>query len=322
MNRKFQVFISSTFTDLVEERQAAVSAILTAGHIPAGMELFKPGDRSQLEIIKRWIDESDIYILILGGRYGTIAPESDFCYTELEYEYALSTNKPLFSIVIEDEYLDSKVKEFGRDVLELENPTKYEAFKKKVKSYPVEFFSDLKDIQISIYKTLPQIGVERNLLGWVSGKEISESSVLIEQISKLTRENEELKSKVEMLKASNNPVTEVTEPLGTNDDFDKLCKIFEGTKLTIPEKLSETSQAFDTTVMRLILMYRGTLLSGVSSGSTGFTAYLVRNVCTLMMVHGLLKTTPILENRFLRYELTEKGASFFSYMDMKKISGK
>ncbi|PBO90032.1 hypothetical protein CI711_19850 [Shigella boydii] len=48
MNRKFQVFISSTFTDLIEERQAAVSAILTAGHIPAGMELFKPGDRSQL----------------------------------------------------------------------------------------------------------------------------------------------------------------------------------------------------------------------------------------------------------------------------------
>lgn len=42
MNRKFQVFISSTFTDLIEERQAAVSAILTAGHIPAGMELFKP----------------------------------------------------------------------------------------------------------------------------------------------------------------------------------------------------------------------------------------------------------------------------------------
>ncbi len=74
MNRKFQVFISSTFTDLIEERQAAVSAILTAGHIPAGMELFKPGDRSQLEIIKRWIDESDIYILILGGAMERLLP--------------------------------------------------------------------------------------------------------------------------------------------------------------------------------------------------------------------------------------------------------
>ena len=53
MNKKLQVFISSTFIDLKEERQAAVSAILKAGHIPAGMELFKAADKSQWEIIKR-----------------------------------------------------------------------------------------------------------------------------------------------------------------------------------------------------------------------------------------------------------------------------
>ena len=43
MNKKLQVFVSSTYTDLIEERQAAVEAILDAGHIPAGMELFKAG---------------------------------------------------------------------------------------------------------------------------------------------------------------------------------------------------------------------------------------------------------------------------------------
>ena len=52
MKRKLQVFVSSTFTDLIEERQAAVSAILKAGHIPAGMELFTAADRSQMDIIK------------------------------------------------------------------------------------------------------------------------------------------------------------------------------------------------------------------------------------------------------------------------------
>ena len=51
MNKKLQVFVSSTYTDLIEERQAAVQAILDAGHIPAGMELFKAGNRSQLETI-------------------------------------------------------------------------------------------------------------------------------------------------------------------------------------------------------------------------------------------------------------------------------
>ena len=69
-NKKYQVFISSTYTDLRDERQAAVEAILKSGHIPAGMELFSAGDESQLETIKRWIDASDIYLLILAHDMG------------------------------------------------------------------------------------------------------------------------------------------------------------------------------------------------------------------------------------------------------------
>lgn len=89
MKKKLQVFLSSTYTDLIDERQAAVEAILSIGHIPAGMELFKAGNESQLETIKRWIDESDIYVLILGGRYGSLEPKSQLSYTQLEYEYAV-----------------------------------------------------------------------------------------------------------------------------------------------------------------------------------------------------------------------------------------
>ena len=51
--KKLQVFVSSTYTDLREERQAAVEAILTAGHIPAGMELFAAGDETQVNVINR-----------------------------------------------------------------------------------------------------------------------------------------------------------------------------------------------------------------------------------------------------------------------------
>ncbi|MCU4327902.1 DUF4062 domain-containing protein [Acinetobacter johnsonii] len=118
MNKKLQVFISSTFIDLKEERQAAVSAILKAGHIPAGMELFKAADKSQWEIIKRWIDESDVYMLILGGRYGSIDPQKGVSYTELEYDYAVETGKPLFAVVIEESALEEKVKKNGLDFLE------------------------------------------------------------------------------------------------------------------------------------------------------------------------------------------------------------
>lgn len=100
MKRRLQVFVSSTYVDLIPERQAAVSAILKAGHIPAGMELFTAGDQSQLATIKEWIDESDVYMLILGGRYGSVEPSCGISYIELEYDYAVQQSKPLFAVVI------------------------------------------------------------------------------------------------------------------------------------------------------------------------------------------------------------------------------
>ena len=102
MKRRLQIFISSTYIDLIPERQAAVAAILKSGHIPAGMELFTAGDRSQMDTIKQWIDESDVYMLILGGRYGSVEPTSGISYTELEYDYAVQQSKPLFAVVITD----------------------------------------------------------------------------------------------------------------------------------------------------------------------------------------------------------------------------
>ena len=110
MKKKLQIFVSSTFTDLKNERQAAVEAILKSGNIPAGMELFTAGNESQLQVINRWIDESDIYCLILGGRYGSIEPKTMQSYTELEYDYAVSQNKPYFSIVMSDIALEKKTK--------------------------------------------------------------------------------------------------------------------------------------------------------------------------------------------------------------------
>src|SRR6266403_1562984 len=132
IRKRLQVFVSSTFTDLRKERQAAVEAILTAGHIPAGMELFTAGDESQMDVIKQWIDESDVYLLILGGRYGSIEPKSGKSYTHLEYDYAIAKGKPFFACVIKDAAIDSRVKEHGRNVIENENPQGLKAFRAEV----------------------------------------------------------------------------------------------------------------------------------------------------------------------------------------------
>jgi Domain of unknown function (DUF4062) len=97
---------------------------LRAGHIPAGMELFSAGNQSQMTVIKQWIDESDVFLLILGGRYGSIEPESGKSYIHLEYEYALSQNKPLFAVVITEKHLEEKNMAEGSHVFEKDYPQK------------------------------------------------------------------------------------------------------------------------------------------------------------------------------------------------------
>jgi hypothetical protein len=85
-----------------DEQQAAVSAVLEGGHIRAGMELFSSGNETQLETIRRWIDNCDVYLLILGGRYGSIEPNSGKSYIEIEFDQAVAQGKSLFSIVINE----------------------------------------------------------------------------------------------------------------------------------------------------------------------------------------------------------------------------
>lgn len=194
--KRLQVFVSSTYSDLKEERQAAVMAILTAGHIPAGMELFAAGDQSQLEVIKRWIDESDVYLLILGGRYGSIEPTTGKGYTQIEFEYAIEKRKPLFSVVINEDYLEQKIKQRGSEVMEKDNPNLLRVFRKEVLTKMVRFFEDPKDIKLAIHETMAEFARREDLKGWISGNEAVNTGEISEQIARLTKENSELRNKL------------------------------------------------------------------------------------------------------------------------------
>ena len=94
MNKRYQVFISSTFKDLEKERILLTQVLLKKGYFPAGMEWFPSIDEEQFEYIKQVIDDSDYYVLILGGSYGSIASDGK-SYTEKEYDYAVETGKKI-----------------------------------------------------------------------------------------------------------------------------------------------------------------------------------------------------------------------------------
>jgi hypothetical protein len=194
MRKKYQVFISSTYTDLIEDRQTAVEAVLDAGHIPAGMELFKSG-KSQMETIYKWIDESDIYMLILGGRYGSIERESGKSYTQLEYEYALKKGMPVFAVVLSDEERARRVAIRGEAVIETLEGRKYIDFKELVLSKVSGFYHNMDGIKSEVHKQLNNIKENNNLVGWIKADDESiklREEELIRIIHSLKLENEKL----------------------------------------------------------------------------------------------------------------------------------
>ena len=98
-DKRYQVFVSSTYDDLQDERKEVMQALLELDCIPAGMELFPASSEDQWSLIKRVIDDCDYYILIIGGRYGSVGPDG-ISYTQMEFEYALKQGSPSFHLYI------------------------------------------------------------------------------------------------------------------------------------------------------------------------------------------------------------------------------
>lgn len=99
---KYQIFISSTYEDLKEERMAAIDCVLKLGCFPVCMEYFPAAGMKQMDLITQLIDDCDYMIIISAGIYGSEDPESGKSYTELEYEYALNKDIPVLSFFHND----------------------------------------------------------------------------------------------------------------------------------------------------------------------------------------------------------------------------
>ena len=115
---RYQIFISSTYVDLKEERQELINITLKSGNIPMSMEFFKQDDKEQWEIIKEAINSSDIFVIMVANRYGTICSETGKSYTQMEYEHALKKDKPIIRLVLQsnENELDSSVKNFREQI--------------------------------------------------------------------------------------------------------------------------------------------------------------------------------------------------------------
>lgn len=164
MKKRYQIFISSTYEDLIEVRRKAVEEILKLGHIPIGMEMFNPDDSEQWNQIQHGIDESDYYIVIVGQRYGSLTT-GGISYTQKEYEYAVKKRKPILRFVIGDE-ANLKVSQIEQDSVKAK---KLEKFKLQLKKKPVAFWNTPDDFALKLVQGLVFIFQKSPQTGWVRG---------------------------------------------------------------------------------------------------------------------------------------------------------
>jgi len=224
MNRprpKYQVFISSTFEDLVKERQAAINTILRLGQIPVGMEMFNASNKTQWEMIKRRIEESDYYIVLIAHRYGSV-DSSGISYTEKEYDYASTLSIPVLGFIFHGDKWETKFVDAGK------KKTCLGKFKKKVKGRMADFFQSSDELSAKVATALSDQFVVYPGIGWTRTDQLP-SNATLDEFAKVTRERDELRELVSKLDESHK-LSEIQRLL---DDYEPLSIVDEANNINI-----------------------------------------------------------------------------------------
>lgn len=196
MDKRYQVFVSSTFKDLEEERKHIIQTLMEMDCIPAGMELFPAADEEQWDFIKKVIDDCDYYLLLIGGRYGSLSPEG-ISYTEMEYDYAVSKGMKVIALVHGEPNNLPQIKCEKDTVLQ----EKLERFREKVcTGRLVKFWINTDQVAGIVALSLTKTIKMHPAIGWVRANLVP-SEDTTQEILKLRNEITELETKIEQLKS-------------------------------------------------------------------------------------------------------------------------
>ncbi|TGN63023.1 DUF4062 domain-containing protein [Nocardioides eburneiflavus] len=205
IEKREQVFISSTFQDLIDERRAVLQTLLEADCLPAGMELFPASDNDKFDLIKGVIELSDYYVVIVGGRYGSVDEVEQLSYTEMEFDYAVKQKKPVMG------FLHGEPGKIIADKTDLDGEMrkKLDAFRAKVETRMVKYWTTPDDLAGKVALALMQTRKSHPAAGWVRGENAMTSEVVIELA--------ELRAKVAELTAELSAEKSVHQALALDD---------------------------------------------------------------------------------------------------------
>jgi Domain of unknown function (DUF4062) len=195
MEKRYQVFVSSTYVDLKEERRRVLEAVIETGGIPAGMELFPAADEEQFSFIKQVIDDCDYYVLIIGGRYGSTTAEG-ISFTEKEYDYAVSRKLPVIALIHANPgqiILDKSEKDPALQ-------EKLAEFRTRVSTGRIVKYYNTAD-ELHAHATVALVHAMKNYpgIGWVRANKPASAEIL-QEIHELRKQNDALRQAVGKLR--------------------------------------------------------------------------------------------------------------------------
>lgn len=187
MKPKYQVFVSSTYEDLKEERDQVIKTCLELGHIPVGMEMFSAGDDSQWRVIERTIRQCDYYLVIVANRYGTVS-EDGRSFTEMEYDFAAACNIPILGFVL-DRSAKWEVSRSETDHVKME---KLDLFKTKITARISKYWTSGEDLAGKCGLAIAKAIEDYPRPGWIPATEAASSNVA-DELARLSAENQSLR---------------------------------------------------------------------------------------------------------------------------------
>ncbi len=194
MDKRYQVFLSSTYEDLKAERLEVMKAILELDCIPCGMEYFPAASEDQWAYIKELIDQCDYYVVIVANRYGSTAPDG-MSYTQKEYEYAVSQGVPSIAFLHSDpESIAAKLSEEKS-----EGKKKLKEFKKLLQSKLCKEWGSVHELGAVVSRSLTQLIKRNPRPGWVRAEGLSSAEASTE-ILKLKQQVEEQEKELKRLR--------------------------------------------------------------------------------------------------------------------------
>lgn len=185
-----------------------MQALLELDCIPSGMELFPAANEDQWTLIRGVIDDCDYYIVVVGGRYGSCGPDGK-SYTRMEYEYAVSRNKPVIAFL----HKDPSSIAAGRSEQTIEGKRGLAEFRQLCETRMCKYWATASELGSVVSRSLIRLTRDHPAVGWIRADTISDAAS--EEILQLRRQVEELQLR---LAAESEEPAEATEDLARGED--------------------------------------------------------------------------------------------------------